>query len=304
VGFFDFLGSGPGQLSSTELLSAIPMIAGDVLQARHGKIGGPLGVGLGDIGQIGQALAQRKQKQAQNLALFNAMQKIDSRFSEVAPIVQAGGTIEDALAAFKLKYPTTKSESSFPIFNQKTGTEQIFDPSKGGTLPPGFVSSSFYKPQKPDKPTKETPFDLWQKQNPNATIADWEKLTHPTTNVNVETPLSPADITNLPGGKTGVYMRGKSGGITPTEIPGAKLPTKGAGKAPGLPKTFIMTTGGYVYKLAKKPDGTLVYKLSNPSSNPFGGGMPDELPGPAALPPGVATYSRPDGSVGFATRTP
>src|SRR5216683_83335 len=172
MAFFDFMNPDKGGLSLAEMLGIPWQVGGQYLMRRDRRVGGPLGAALTGFGALGQQLGQRQDQQKQNQAIFGALQKIDPRFAEVAPIVQAGGSVTDAMAALKEKYPQTKAAAPFPVFNQQTGAEQMFDPSKGGDIPQGFVSSSFYKPAKPGK---ETLPDRYFAEHPKATWEDYQR---------------------------------------------------------------------------------------------------------------------------------
>lgn len=65
-----------------------------------------------------------------------------------APLARGGMSLGDIAQWIRMTHPQTV-QKPFPIFNQSTGAEQMYDPNAGEQIPQGYVSSSFYKPQKP-----------------------------------------------------------------------------------------------------------------------------------------------------------
>src|SRR5512146_1377793 len=76
MGFFDFIGTGPGQLSLPEILSAVPAVAGPVLMQRGRRVGLPLGIGLSALGGLGQEYAQRQRTQSQHEGVLNLIKSM------------------------------------------------------------------------------------------------------------------------------------------------------------------------------------------------------------------------------------
>lgn len=270
----DILGNlGKAASNHEELLGAIPLIAGSALLARNGRLGAPIGAGLATLGGL-MELRNQQQKPQSPIEFYNPKtQQIEYQTPTVGqPLTPPTGY--QPFDVYKLEQQKKQGQGAkpFPIYNPATGEERFFDPSKSDTVPKGFVSASFYK-----KPGEEkTPggiysgaYQAYLIQHPGDTVGaaraatkaetDARIAARPVTNIDVQTPVSPADIAPaLPGSKEpgAVLMRSKSGKLTAVPSPiGPKPPPVGKsedfltarGKAMAQAKTEL-TNPGYIFK--------------------------------------------------------
>lgn len=253
MALFDFIGSGPNQLSLAEVLSALPAVAGPVLMQRGRKLGLPIGMGLTAFGALGQDLAKKEGAYNLGQQQMKALEGIDPRFKQIAPMAGLFPP-QTVMEAFKALNPATKAEAPFPIFNPQTHEERVYNPASGQPIPQGFISSSFYKPEK--EGTFQQEIDLFKKDP--TTFRAVESAMHPGTTINAQMPTSPADFvhdkeTNM----WGYYTHDKAGNasfvpVSPT--PPERLPT------PDKPKELTRGTikwKGNTYTTVKKPDGSM-----------------------------------------------
>src|SRR6185437_15080339 len=227
--------------AATELLSLIPAVGGAVLQARRGRVGGPLGAGLEVLGQYGLDKAQQGAKLQETTAHNQSLSKLLSGIT-----------------------PQTKLQDVL-----KKGAEVGLDPSD--------VIGGYQAVNPAAKPgLKRDPYTDWRAQNPKAPLSDFYKLKPPGKtgaspwkienlpgvppyeinletgetrpvkgaptrpmaagiNINMQKPISPGDIQYAADGKTpvGVWMAGKDGKLTLSPVPAglpAIAPPGGKGK--------------------------------------------------------------------------
>jgi len=67
------VGPNPDQLGLADILGAIGGVAGPILANRGGSIGGPLGLGLSTVGQLGATLADKQQRSQQGQSTYAAL---------------------------------------------------------------------------------------------------------------------------------------------------------------------------------------------------------------------------------------
>lgn len=188
MALFDFIGSGPDQLSLSEVLSALPAVAGPVLMARGRKLGLPIGMGLTAFGNLGQELAKKSGQYNQQVGQAEALKSLmpmanqqsagtgatlsslgintTPNFAEfLSQWVKAGGKASDAATIFK-----TMGTSAKPMFRMGAGgQEEAFDPASGQTLyqmGKGDYTSSF----KPESAKGKGTFAEFQAAHPELSI--------------------------------------------------------------------------------------------------------------------------------------
>lgn len=149
MGFFDFIGNKPDQLSLPEILSAIPAVAGPVLMQRGRRVGLPLGIGLSALGGLGQEYAQRQRQQSQHEGVLNLIKSMPGVTPEMQKSFEAAVNqgvdptpLYDALVKNQMKTTAVK-----PIFAMQNGKEVALNPETGQKLydVQGFTSS--FKPK-------------------------------------------------------------------------------------------------------------------------------------------------------------
>jgi len=299
------------------LTEALPTIAGAVLMARRGRngqpttIGAPLGAGLLAGGQLFGNYVKEKQAAQQTAKQQKLLAStFGAKALPLPDYVQQGGDLKD----YRTAHPTEKATTTWEEFKAANPNlpiaEQIAqfrklgkDAPKPAGLLTGEDAIAAYQIGLGTDPSKYTPADASRLQ---AQITKNKLAGQKPPTINIGTPISPTDVMRGAGGAPSVLMHGPKGlALTPAP-PGTPLPAiKGDNLKIPLPATS-KTVGGYIYTLARKPNGTLGYKIANPPGLAAGmfNSAPEWLPGPAMLPRGVVSYTRPDGSVGFASKAP
>ena len=187
MALFDFIGSGPDQLSLSEVLSALPAVAGPVLMARGRKLGLPIGMGLTAFGGLGELLAKKQAAYGHQQGLVKALQSLSDPLkgtglkpTDIAPesqgalkpdfgtfatnVLQGGGSPAEAESLWK-----GFSQQVKPMFRIGSGQEEAFDPASGQTLyqmPKGDYTSSF----KPETGKGKGTFAEFQAAHPELSI--------------------------------------------------------------------------------------------------------------------------------------
>lgn len=132
--------------AATELLSLIPAVGGAVLQARRGRVGGPLGAGLEVLGQYGLDKAQQGAKLQETTAHNQSLSKLLSGITpqtKLQDVLKKGAEVgldpSDVIGGYQAVSPAQK-----PGLKRDPYTDWV-------TKHPNAPLSEFYN-QKPTKP--------------------------------------------------------------------------------------------------------------------------------------------------------
>ena len=243
-----------------ELLGAIPAIAGAALLARNGQVGGPLGAGLATAGGLlSLNAANRPQKQllvnknTGQLEPWDTSQPLGKDLETQSMYEEAQKLTQQKPGKFNpIQITGPHGNTVYGRENEATGEER-WDPL--GVKP-------YEKPTAPKEPKDTTGVEMeaaknlglpldpnkWTPEQSRAHSTEVTRLNkdrRPVTNVNVETPVSPADILPaLPGSKApgSVLMKSRSGALT-----GVPSPIGPVAKASGAATIHNEDFGGYKY---------------------------------------------------------